>query len=221
MQIVYNYLHIKNKINKIRQDILFNKKCLQNNVIPSYVKIKMSKNSQAAKKTERNAKKSRIINEIRHLYMKKCKLNKKLYLIHLEILNEFHNTAIESIFRYINKITSHKIRKIINIHNKKIQKLMKSQQTNEEIITTCSHTFYPRVINHTNIEFTAAEQDVLNKGLKYKVTSFKKPNIIQELTNAEAALSVIKNNKIRNETHININNEFKKTLSNPQKKQKN
>jgi len=60
--------------------------------------------------------------------------------------------------------------------DKKLKKLAQTQtMTPQE-----PHTFYPTVINNTNIPFTNSETALLQKGLKYNIHS-KKKNLIQNL----------------------------------------
>jgi hypothetical protein len=54
---------------------------------------------------------------------------------------------------------------------KKIKKLEHTQTSNHKHIKT----FYPRVVNNTNISFTTDEFNLLNKGLKYNL-SYKNKN---------------------------------------------
>ena len=48
---VYLYQNIKIKLLKVNLHIKFNKKCIRNNIIPNYAKIKINDTSTAAKIT--------------------------------------------------------------------------------------------------------------------------------------------------------------------------
>ena len=69
--------------------------------------------------------------------------------------------------------------------NNKLKILTKQQET----IPHKPHTFYPRVINNTDITFTNNETALLQKGLKYN-THPKHKNWVQNLAlEAETAIS--------------------------------
>jgi hypothetical protein len=117
--------------------------------------------------------------------MKKDKLNpKKLYQTHSKVAQEWGkswHTIRNSIHEAINKNMDRK-------YNTIRQRLKKLEHTQ---ISTPKHikTFYPRVVNNTNMKFTADELNLLNKGLKYNL-SFKNKNWIKTLTlEAETAVA--------------------------------
>ena len=55
------------------------------------------------------------------------------------------------------------------ILDKKLKKLKQVQNTDKTITTP--QKFYTRVVNNTNINFSNGEMAILNKGLKYNLTS--------------------------------------------------
>jgi hypothetical protein len=73
----------------------------------------------------------------------------------------------------------------------KLHKLTQSQITKPQE----QHTFYPRVINNTNIPFSNCEMNLLQKGLKYNLHA-KKKNWIQTLAlEAETAITQLPTNE--------------------------
>jgi len=108
--------------------------------------------------------------------MKKDQLNKKLYQTHLEVTQEWGNTwhtIRDCIHANINKDMERKY----NTIKQKLEKLEHTQANTPKHLKT----FYPRVINNTNIKFTSDELILLNKGLKYNL-SYKNKNWIKTLT---------------------------------------
>ena len=109
-RIVYKFKNIKLKLIKASQNIKFNKKCLHYNIIPKYI-------SSNSRHCSEKIKSFWIKEEIKRIYILKSRLNTKLYLPHLEILNELHPAIINGIFdiinRQINKLVSSLKRKQI------------------------------------------------------------------------------------------------------------
>ena len=70
---------------------------------------------------------------------------------------------------------------------KKLNKLTQEQtKTPKEI-----HTFYARVVNNTNIKFTANEIKLLERGLKYNLHSRKKNWLTTLALDAETAITLL------------------------------
>jgi len=64
--------------------IWYNKTCRQNQLMPTYVNIRINGNNTQCQKTLKLATKCRITQEIKFLYIKKMKLNEQLYRLQLE-----------------------------------------------------------------------------------------------------------------------------------------
>jgi len=107
--------------------------------------------------------------------MKKEKLNKELYQVHLKVAQEWGNTW-HIIRNGIHESINREMDKKYNYIKQKLNKLEHTQTSTPKHVKA----FYPRVINNTNIKFNADELKLLNKGLKYNL-SYKKKNWIQTL----------------------------------------
>jgi hypothetical protein len=70
----------------------FNKQCLNKNIVPNYANIKIPTTSHTAYTTQKKISSIRIEDEIKFLHMKKDKLNKQLYQIHLQAAQEWGNS---------------------------------------------------------------------------------------------------------------------------------
>lgn len=103
---------------------------------------------------------------------------------------------------------------------------MKNKAASKENISI-NHTFYPRVVNHSNINFTRDELDILNKGLKHNFPpSSWKSNLINEVLNAETAVNVVKDDQVKtvirhvidrkvdNVSKLNANKKFRRIVPN-------
>ena len=195
-------------------NIKFNKWCLKNKLIPKYATIKIKKKSITATKVKKQAELLWLKNEISHLYKKKAENNKMLLKSHLKMLNEIDKIYLHNIQDYINDCIKNSTNKILKKHNNK-KKALLNHRNNKVKQIECKHKFHQRVMNLTDMNFNTEEIKVLEKGLKYNLPNFNnKTMIIDEVTNAEAVIKSIKNNDIRNEARILINNKLNKRLNN-------
>jgi len=172
---IYQYNSLQTKILKCNANIMFNKQCLSKNLIPKYANIKIPRTSKAASFTQTKTHTIRIKDEIRFLYMKKTLLNKSLYIAHLKVAQEWGDTW-PLIRDYIHNSINTDMAKKYNTQEKKIKKLENTKNNDHKHL----HSFHPRVINKTNINFSTNELNLLNKGLKYNLP-YKQKNWISTL----------------------------------------
>ena len=78
--IVFKYQNVKIKLLKTNLHIKFNKKCLENNLIPKYARIYINNTSPTARKTKEHAELFWVKSEIKYLYRKKLMLNNRCLL---------------------------------------------------------------------------------------------------------------------------------------------
>jgi hypothetical protein len=149
---------------KCNANIFFNKQCLSRKITPKYADIKVPITSKAAHITRTKVTTTRIKDEIKFLYRKKDTLNRALYQAHLQAAQEWGNT-----WPMIRNHTHKDINEDLHLkYTNQEQKLNRLEHTQ---ISTSKHmkTFYPRVTNNTDIQFTTDEMKLLNKGLKYNL----------------------------------------------------
>lgn len=206
-KLAYQYKDVKLKLCRTSENIKFNKTCLEHNLIPNYVRVRVSGKSKAALKAKKTAQSQWIKNEIKELYSKKSRLNKLLLQKHLKLLNSLHVTQQSNIFCEINEQVSRKMLKKQSTQKKKIKNLME-KQIKQDIIN-CSHVFYQRVINNTEIQFNEEETNLLNKGLNFNFPDNKKSSLFSELLNTEASIKGIKSDEVRESARILIGNKAK------------
>jgi hypothetical protein len=110
-----------------------------------------------------------INQEIKFLYIKKAKLDKQLYKLHLECANKWHNTW-HIIQDNIDQCLAIEMEKHYDNLNQKIDKLVNRQHRKNRVNTnTQGHRFYTRTVNLTKINFTQEETALLNKGLQHSI----------------------------------------------------
>jgi len=135
---IYQYKSIRTKILKCNADIFFNRQCLTKNIVPKYANTKVPITSKAPHTTQKRICSIRIKDEIKFLYMKKDKLDKQLYQIHLRVAQGWGNswhTIRNSIYEAINKNMDRKY----HIIKQKLSKLEHTQVSTRK----CLKTFNP------------------------------------------------------------------------------
>jgi acetyl/propionyl-CoA carboxylase alpha subunit len=121
--------------------------------------------------------------EIKYLHAKKQHLNYEIYKLHLTLANTWNNTWLYMLDTILAKLQKEIQKRYQNLDTK-LKKLAKGQTT----IQQHNQSFYPRVINDTDITFSKQEMAMLQKGLKYNLHS-KPKNWLQNLAlEAETAI---------------------------------
>jgi len=128
----------------------------------------------------------RIKDELRFLHMKKQQINLKLYRLQLSLANTWGNS-----WHYIQDTIKDKLKRTIGSKYKTLDDKLHRLAQQQTITPKEPHTFFPRVVNNTDITFSKNELSLLNKGLKYNLhkrqtlvhqSSFRSRNSYQYVT---------------------------------------
>jgi hypothetical protein len=152
-------------------NIWFNQQAITQDVIPNYVKVKISGNGPAVNKSKKLAEHTRIKQEIKFLYKKKALLNKQLYNTHLLLAKQWGNTW-DNIMCQVNDELKDILDKKYDLLHKKLKALIDKKQHGKLQNTSDqqqNNKFYDRVVNLTPIQFDNKEIELLNKGLQYNM----------------------------------------------------
>jgi hypothetical protein len=183
---IHKYENIKRKLHNCNANLYFNKQCLKRNLVPSYANIRVPNTSPAHAHTQRKIPTLRIKDEIKYLHTKKQGLNQQLYHLHLDLANSWDNMWNHMQISIDNKLhweTAAKYKRL----DKKLESLKRTQIPTPKT----NISFHPRIVNISNIKFSKAETNLLEKGLKYN-TYGKKDNWIETLAlEAETAISLL------------------------------
>lgn len=79
------FQRLKEKVNFIKADLIFLKKCLKKNVFPNFINIKCKYNKSYINKVIRKAKIEFLKSEISFLYKKLADTEIELYALHLHL----------------------------------------------------------------------------------------------------------------------------------------
>ncbi|XP_049853633.1 uncharacterized protein LOC126334934 [Schistocerca gregaria] len=217
---LYNsFKNIHLRLHKTIQHIKYNQTCKINNVIPSYINVKVRNNSFVAQKTKSFAEKTWLENEIKSLYTKKLVLNRMLYDLHLELSAFINNpTVMINIIQKIEHITARTLQYTHNIHERKIKTLTSKNNHRgkyDKVQHTHQHKFHPKLINLTDIELTEKETQLLEKGLKHNISTKIDNHYIENLiVETESILTQEEKNK-NNTINIGLTRELvKKEINN-------
>ena len=83
--LIHQYENLKRIIYNCNANIYFNQRCLHNNIIPNFAKIKIPNISPSSKFTQHKASITRIKNKIKYIDIKKQQLNKQLLYLRLNL----------------------------------------------------------------------------------------------------------------------------------------
>jgi hypothetical protein len=165
-------------------NIYFNSQCIRRQITPAYANIKVPNTSPAHKYTQKKLPPIRIKDVIKYLHSKKQQLNLQIYHSHITLANTWNN-----MWPYIQHTIEEKLHNEMRAKYKsldnKLQKLTQTQKPKPQEL----HTFYPRVINNTNIPLSNSEMNLLQKGMKYNIHAKKKDWIQTLALEAETAIT--------------------------------
>jgi hypothetical protein len=102
---IRQYKNVRTKVLKCRADIFFNRQCLARKITPNYANIKIPVTSAASRVMQGKVHNIRLKDEVNYLYLKKEKLNKELYSVHLKAAKGWGNSwfiIVDSIRESIN-----------------------------------------------------------------------------------------------------------------------
>jgi hypothetical protein len=136
----------------------------------------------------------RINQEKKFLYIKKQKLNEKLYNLHLKCADRWHNQWYDTLLSIEQKLQQEMDRHYNNL-NRKIDALQQRQKKKYNTGHNNNQTqyFYRRTVNLTKIKFSNDEMSMLNNGLQHSIAQPLKKywkNLIVETEQAIKLLDI-------------------------------
>ena len=89
---IYQYNNTKRKLYRTNAAIWYNRTCRHKQLTPTYINIGINGKNRQCQRTLKIATQHRINQEIIYLYVKKLKLNEKLYRLHMDCADKWSNT---------------------------------------------------------------------------------------------------------------------------------
>jgi hypothetical protein len=155
---------------KFCANIYFNKQCIAQKITPAYAKIKVAKTSPASTITQQKAQVMRVKDEIKFLYRKKEHINRELYTLHLKAATEW-GTLWDILSKIVHDSTRHLMNNKYRTMDLKLKRLAQTLKK----LDAQTHTFFPRIMNKTNItliqeeDWTHAETRTISTEIIHKV----------------------------------------------------
>lgn len=193
---VNRFQRLKEKVQFIKADLHFLKRCSTKKVFPKFINIKCKNNKNYVDKVIFKAKMGLLKGEISFLYKKLADTEIELYSLHLRLAKYYNNLDDWLNFeREVYEINVHKMMKKHKTLHKKFMDIMRSSGNRRMIKNgiRLPVMYLDNVVrNETNIQFTAAELELLNKGLNYS-TRPEKPPITDLIVDIEVAIKKLPN----------------------------
>ena len=156
---IHRYVNLKRKLYNCNASVYFNKQCLKRSLTPSYANIKVPNTSPAYRYTQQKIPNTRIKDEVRYLYSKKQQLNQQIYRLHLYLSYVWDHT-----WPHIQETLEEKLQRETQTKYKSLDKKLENLSQAQTQTPQKKHTFYPRVVNNTDISFSNMEMSLLQKG---------------------------------------------------------
>ena len=156
---IHRFEGLKRRLYNCNASIYFNQQCLKKQIIPIYAKIKIPNTSPAHKYTQHKIPFPRIRDEIKYLHSKKQQLNLQIYNLHLLLADTW-----DKAWPYIQHVIEGNLQEEMKTRYKKLDRKLINLTQAQTITPKQNHTFYPRVVNNTDITFTDHEISLRKKG---------------------------------------------------------
>jgi len=106
----------------------------------------------------------RIRDEIKYFHTKNQQLNLQIYHLHLSVANTWKNTWL-----CIHHTIEEKLQREVQMKYKTLYKKLNISAKTQSRTPQQEHTFYPRVVNNTNVSFSNCKMALLQKGLSFSL----------------------------------------------------
>lgn len=185
------------------QNVWFNQQCKRFNVIPNYINIHSNTTSPAAGLAIRKAQKVWLDAESRRWFAIRDNLKLHIKILHTELSHNLHSVEFDLLDQKARDLASQTIHyKFIN-QSHKLQRLRVTQHGGSNVGRHSrnnngrigdGHSFYPRVENLTNVQFSQSEVSLLEKGLKYNITPKLTSSLVEGLA-VDSEVAIVINKK--------------------------
>ena len=175
-------LYIKfTKLHRVAvQNVWFNQQCKRQNIIPNYINIRSNTFDRSARLAIRKAQSVWLDAESRRWFKIRDNLKLHIKILHTELVFHLHPVEFDLLDQKARDLASHTAHEKRLSQLRKINRLIQDQrgttvvrhgrgERNNDHSVLGGHSFYPRVQNLTNIEFSNNEMSFLENGLKYNV----------------------------------------------------
>lgn len=169
------YTLLKTKVQFIKADIWFLKRCKKMKVTPNFIKVKTAVMTKASEQTVKSANVMWLNFEIKQKYRALSNIGAELLNIHLKLTKSKTPrdiVAFESFDEKVRGVVRHKVDVKYNVQRAKIRRLCEQASVKNQM-------FEPEMVkdyikNRSSVEFTDEELMFLNKGLNFALPPVEK-----------------------------------------------
>lgn len=210
------YFKLKTKIQLVRADLGFLKKCRRNNVYPKFIKINCPIRNVRSQKAIEVCKRKWLTEEINGCYKKLSVFELECYNLHMSILNN-PLTNMDFWFKYekqMREVIQHKLRAKHITLNRKYKHIQQNEKESQGLTFKKPLYIDDLVHNFSKQNFSDPEMQVLNKGLNFAPPNKKQPtnDLVVDVETAIKYNQFIDKANIRNIAFPIIQNNANKNL---------
>lgn len=155
------------------QNVWFNQQCKQSNFIPHYINIRSNTHSRSSSIALVKAKQIWLNEESRHWFSVRDNIKLHLKVLYSELSFNLHNVEFDVLDNKARELASRLVHDKYITQCRKLERLSRDSRSNSLEYSdnnfNSNHSFYPRVKNYSNVQFSPSEHSLLEKGLKYNI----------------------------------------------------
>jgi hypothetical protein len=195
------YRKLKLKVQIIKEDLKFLKKCDQENIIPDFIEnsVKCSIKNNRTTILLRRMKKMYLKLEKSHFYSILEAIEPKLYSLHLKLTRDLSEDEWKIFDTHTETVISAKIDNKVKTLKRKFDKLVQQNPINRQPEPVHLDEF---VINKSSVVFDEEELKLLNKGLNFTIAP-KLPPIMDIVASVESGIQYLQDD-IKNDVRTNF-----------------
>lgn len=200
--IANKFTRLREKMESLKCDIVFLKKCKQKGVIPSFVKVKFAVTNEVTLRVKKIAEKLWLKFELKRKYAILANVELELYELHLRITRNLPVLEFNNWFNFLHSVTVKTSQKEkIERQKKKLARLTRHRK-NDKYTHTITESLDNVVCNLSQQDFNDREINLLNKGLNFSIKP-NKQSLIDLVVDIESNLKfkpLVVQNEIRTAT---------------------
>ncbi|XP_017492403.1 PREDICTED: uncharacterized protein LOC108380541, partial [Rhagoletis zephyria] len=215
MSIRNEFTRLKSKVESLKLDIAFLKRCKRYKVTPNFIKVKTSVTNAVTEKVISLAKQNWLSLELKAKYATLQSYEIHLYALHLRLASAIPNDKIEAsydceLYQFL-RASSRSIENLVKIkreaQNRKFANLLKNQPKGEKNFKK-PLLVEDAVVNISNVNLSTDQLNLLNKGLNYGIRPKTTPlkDVIVDIETVLKSTSQFTKNDIRLCTKKRIEN---------------
>lgn len=167
--ITNKFTRLREKVERLKCDIVFLKKCKQRGVKPTFIKVKFAVTNNVTLKVKRIAENLWLKFELKSKYAALSTVELELYELHLRITKNLSLAEFNIWYEFLNDVTNKTSQQEkIEIQNRKLERLTLEKEK-EQHTRASRGSIEDVVCNLSQNQFSEDEMMLLNKGLNFSI----------------------------------------------------